>query len=160
MVSHDRHFLNRVCTHVCDVDFRTIRTFVGNWDVYAAAEQLARAQRSKARVEKQLEKLKGFVERFKSAARSRQATSRQKQIDQMSGQRVVPSSASPRLFSNSNAHRARHRQSRRHYLRLRSQRNPLQQFFPARRPWRRIAVVGRNGIGKTTLLRLLLGDLA
>ena len=94
VVSHDRHFLNRVCTHICDVDFRTIRTFVGNWDVYAAAEQLARAQRSKetARVEKQLEKLKSFVERFKSnAARSRQATSRQKQIDQMSGQRIVPS---------------------------------------------------------------------
>ena len=60
VVSHDRHFLNRVCTHICDVDFRTIRTFVGNWDVYAAAEQLARAQRSKesARVEKQLGKIK------------------------------------------------------------------------------------------------------
>ena len=40
VVSHDRHFLNRVCTHICDVDFRSIRTFVGNWNVYAAAEAL------------------------------------------------------------------------------------------------------------------------
>ncbi|MHC5066957.1 MAG: ABC-F family ATP-binding cassette domain-containing protein, partial [Planctomycetota bacterium] len=47
VVSHDRHFLNRVCTHVLDVDFRTVRGFVGNWDVYAAQEALARAQRSK-----------------------------------------------------------------------------------------------------------------
>ena len=102
VVSHDRHFLNRVCTHVCDVDFRTIRQFVGNWDVYAAAEALARAQRSKetSRVEAQVEKLKTFVQRFKSnAARSKQATSRQKQIEQLSQQRVVPSSrVAPRII--------------------------------------------------------------
>jgi len=164
VVSHDRHFLNRVCTHICDVDYRTIRCFVGNWDVYAAAEQLARAQRSKerARVERQVEKLKGFVERFKSnAARSKQATSRMKQIDQLQGQRVVPSSrVSPRLTF---------KQARKSGqdiviaeglkfayddgasivdgLDLRVDRGD------------RLALVGRNGIGKTSLIRLLLGKL-
>ena len=102
VVSHDRHFLNRVCNLTCDVDYKTIRIFNGSYDVYQAQEQLARAQRSKeaGRIERQVEKLKLFVERFKSnAARSKQATSREKQIAQLSGQKVVPSSrVAPRLF--------------------------------------------------------------
>ena len=102
VVSHDRHFLNRVCTHTCDVDYKTIRVFNGSYDVYQAQEQLARALKSKeaGRVERQVAKLKLFVERFKSnAARSKQATSREKQIAALSGQKVLPSSrVSPRLF--------------------------------------------------------------
>lgn len=164
VVSHDRHFLNRVCTHICDVDFRTIRTFVGNWDVYAAAEQLARAQRSKetARVEKQLEKLKSFVERFKSnAARSRQATSRQKQIDQMSGQRVVPSSrVAPRILFKQQRPSGQDIVKAEEITFAHEDGQPLFKDFSLRVDrGDRIAVVGRNGIGKTTLLRLLIGEL-
>ena len=165
VVSHDRHFLNRVCTHICDVDFRTIRTFVGNWDVYAAAEQLARAQRSKetARVEKQLEKLKSFVERFKSnAARSRQATSRQKQIDQMSGQRIVPSSrVAPRIMLKQQRASGQDIVKAEEITFGYEANETLFKDFSLRVDrGDRLAVVGRNGIGKTTLLRLLLGELS
>ncbi len=165
VVSHDRHFLNRVCSHICDVDYRTIRCFVGNWDVYAAAEALARANRSKerARIEKQVTRLKGFVERFRTnAARSKQATSRQKQIDQLSNQRVIPSSrVHPRLRFE------QERPSGHDVLAAEG----LTFAYPdgtricAGLDLRvdrsdKLAVVGRNGIGKTTVLRLLLGELA
>ncbi|TVR42888.1 MAG: ATP-binding cassette domain-containing protein [Planctomycetota bacterium] len=164
VVSHDRHFLNRVCTHICDVDFRTIRTFIGNWDVYAASEQLARAQRSKeaSRIEKQVEKLKSFVERFKSnAARSRQATSRQKQIDQMSGQRVIPSSrVAPRILFRQARPSGQDIVKAEEITFAHPDDAPLFKDFSFRVDRAdRIAVVGRNGIGKTTLLRLLLGEL-
>ncbi|TVR08797.1 MAG: ATP-binding cassette domain-containing protein [Planctomycetota bacterium] len=165
VVSHDRHFLNRVCTHICDVDFRTIRTFVGNWDVYAASEQLARAQRSKerARVEKQVERLKSFVERFKSnAARSRQATSRQKQIDQMSGQRVIPSSrVAPRILFKQARTSGQDIVSVEDLSFAWENEPPLFQGLNLRVDrGDRLAIVGRNGIGKTTLMRLLIQELA
>ncbi|NRA37181.1 MAG: ATP-binding cassette domain-containing protein [Planctomycetes bacterium] len=164
VVSHDRHFLNRVCTHICDVDFQTIRTFVGNWDVYAASEALARAQRSKesGRVEKQVERLKGFVQRFKAnAARSKQATSRMKQIDNLTTQKVAPSSrVSPRIQFK------QERASGQDVLKAEDMSFAYEegtQIFD-KLSFRvdkgdRMAIVGRNGIGKTTLVRLLLGEL-
>lgn len=165
VVSHDRHFLNRICNHTCDCDFRTIRVFVGSYDVYVAQEQLARAQRSKevGRVERQVAKLKSFVERFKSnAARSKQATSRMKQIDALQGQKVVPSSrVAPRLFFKTGRPSGqdvvemenvtfRHEDATSDIfkgLNLRVDRGD------------RVGIVGRNGVGKTTLVRLLLGEL-
>ena len=165
VVSHDRHFLNRVCTHICDVDFRTIRTFVGNWDVYAAQEQLAKAQRSKekARVDAQVEKLKSFVQRFKAnASRSKQATSRMKQIDALGSQKVVPSSrVSPRLIfkqerpSGQNVFVCEN-------LSFKYDDGPqIAQDLDLRiYKGDRIGIVGRNGIGKSSLIKLLLGELA
>jgi ATPase subunit of ABC transporter with duplicated ATPase domains len=165
VVSHDRHFLNRICTHTCDCDFRTIRAFVGSYDLYMAQEQLARAQRSKeaGRVERQVKRLKSFVERFKSnAARSKQATSRVKQIDALQGQKVVPSSrVAPRLlfktgrasgqdiieFENVSFHHDDSERMLVKNLSLRIDRGD------------RIGVVGRNGMGKTTLMRLIMGEL-
>jgi ATPase subunit of ABC transporter with duplicated ATPase domains len=164
VVSHDRHFLNRVCTHICDVDFRTIRSFVGNWDFYQAAEQLARAQRSKeqSRIDLQREKLKTFVLRFKAnAARSKQATARQKQLDSLGSQRIIPSSrVAPRLYFK------QQRPSGQDVLNV----EELTFAWDAETPickklslrvdrGDRLAIVGRNGIGKTTLMRLFLGQL-
>lgn len=166
VVSHDRHFLNRVCTHILDVDYRTIRCFGGNWDVYAAAEQLARAHRSKeaARVERQVERLKDFVARFKTnAARSKQATSRVKIIDQLSNQRVVPSSrVNPRIFFKIE------RTSGQDVVKYDNltfaypgMDRPIVQNLSMRiDKAERVAIVGKNGIGKTTLMKLLLGEIA
>jgi ATPase subunit of ABC transporter with duplicated ATPase domains len=164
VVSHDRHFLNRVCNHTCDVDYKTIRVFNGSYDVYQAQEQLARAQRSKeaGRVERQVAKLKLFVERFKSnAARSKQATSREKQIAALSGQKVLPSSrVSPRLFFKVP------KASGQDVIKIEEvtfgyeDGKPLINKFSTRIDrGDRIAIVGRNGIGKTTMIRLLLGEL-
>ncbi len=164
VVSHDRHFLNRVCTHTLDCDYKTIRAFAGPYDVYMAQEQLARAQRSKevGRIERQVAKLKLFVERFKSnAARSKQATSRVKQIDALSGQKVMPSSrVAPRLFFKVA------KPSGQDVITVEKAtfahpggKNLISNFTTRIDRGDRVGIVGRNGIGKTTLVRLLLGDL-
>ncbi len=164
VVSHDRHFLNKVCTHTCDIDYRSIRGFAGPYDIYVAQEQLARAQRSKesSRVERQVLKLRRFVERFKSnAARSKQATSRVKLIDQLSGQKVLPSSrVAPRLFFKvAKASGQDVIETERMDFAYPGGTTIIKNLTTRIDRGDRLAIVGRNGIGKTTLVRLLLGDL-
>lgn len=95
VVSHDRHFLNAVTTHVADVDFGKIQLYVGNYDFWYHSSQLARKQQrdEKKRREDKIAELKEFIQRFSSnAARSRQATSRQKLIDKLTIDDIRPSS--------------------------------------------------------------------
>lgn len=95
VVSHDRHFLNRVTTHVADIDFGKIQLFVGNYDFWYHSSQLARKQQrdEKKRREDKIAELKAFIQRFSSnAARSRQATSRQKLVEKLSIDDIKPSS--------------------------------------------------------------------
>lgn len=95
VVSHDRHFLNAVTTHVADVDFGKIQLYVGNYDFWYHSSQLARKQQrdEKKRREDKITELKEFIQRFSSnAARSRQATSRQKLIDKLTIDDIRPSS--------------------------------------------------------------------
>ncbi|MFP4152671.1 MAG: ABC-F family ATP-binding cassette domain-containing protein [Alkalispirochaeta sp.] len=95
VVSHDRHFLNRVCTHIADIDFGKIRLYVGNYDFWYHSSQLAQKQArdDKRRREDKIAELKEFIQRFSSnAARSKQATSRQKLIDKLTIDDIQPSS--------------------------------------------------------------------
>lgn len=95
VVSHDRHFLNAVSTHIADVDFAKIKLYVGNYDFWYHSSQLARKQQrdEKKRREDKITELKEFIQRFSSnAARSRQATSRQKLIDKLTIDDIRPSS--------------------------------------------------------------------
>ncbi len=95
VVSHDRHFLNRVCTHIADIDFGKITLFVGNYDFWFHASQLARKQErdQKKRREDKIAELQEFILRFSSnAARSKQATSRQKLVEKLSIDDIKPSS--------------------------------------------------------------------
>ena len=95
VVSHDRHFLNRVCTHIADIDFGKIQLYVGNYDFWYHSSQLIQRQLrdEKKRREDKIAELKAFIQRFASnAARSKQATSRQKLIDQLSIDDIRPSS--------------------------------------------------------------------
>ncbi len=86
VVSHDRYFLNQVCTHISDIDYGAIRTYVGNYDFWFEAAQLAQEQRkddTRSREEK-IKKLQAFIQRFASnASKARQATSRKKLIDKL-----------------------------------------------------------------------------
>ncbi len=87
VVSHDRHFLNTVCTHVADIDFGQIKLYAGNYDFWYMASQLAAKQRKdeKKKREDKIAELKEFIQRFASnAAKSKQATSRKKIIDKLS----------------------------------------------------------------------------
>ncbi|MFP4550730.1 MAG: ABC-F family ATP-binding cassette domain-containing protein, partial [Spirochaetales bacterium] len=95
VVSHDRHFLNKITTHVADIDFGKISLYVGNYDFWYHSSQLARKQQrdEKKRREDKVAELKAFIQRFSSnAARSRQATSRQKLVEKLSIDDIKPSS--------------------------------------------------------------------
>lgn len=86
VVSHDRHFLNRVCTHIADIDFGRIRLYVGNYDFWYSASQLAARQRrdERKKSEDKAAELKAFIQRFSSnASKAKQATARKKQLEQL-----------------------------------------------------------------------------
>ncbi len=95
VVSHDRHFLNKVCTHIADVDFGKIKLFVGNYDFWYMASQLALKQMKdeKRRREDKVAELKEFIQRFSSnASKAKQATSRKKLIEKLTIDDIKPSS--------------------------------------------------------------------
>ncbi|WP_054723620.1 ABC-F family ATP-binding cassette domain-containing protein [Lacticaseibacillus nasuensis] len=95
VVSHDRHFLNAVCTMMCDVDFGKIELFVGNYDFWLQSSQLALQLRSQqnAKKEEQIKQLQEFIARFSAnASKSKQATSRKKQLDKITLDDIKPSS--------------------------------------------------------------------
>ncbi len=87
VVSHDRHFLNRVCTHIADIDFNKIQLYVGNYDFWYQASQLSKKQRGddKKRREDKIKELNEFIQRFSSnASKAKQATSRKKLVNKLS----------------------------------------------------------------------------
>ncbi|GAX03079.1 ATPase component of ABC transporter with duplicated ATPase domains [Secundilactobacillus pentosiphilus] len=95
VVSHDRHFLNAVCTHMCDVDFGKIQLFVGNYDFWLQSSELALKLRNQANAKKeeQIKQLQDFIARFSAnASKSKQATSRKKQLDKITLDDIKPSS--------------------------------------------------------------------
>lgn len=86
VVSHDRHFLNKVCTHIADIDFKKVRTYAGNYDFWRKSSELAQQLRSNEakKAEDKAKDLKAFIQRFSAnASKSKQATSRQKQLDKL-----------------------------------------------------------------------------
>lgn len=95
VVSHDRHFLDTVCTHVCDIDFNKINMFTGNYSFWYQSSQLALRQRSdkNKKAEEKKKELLDFISRFSAnAAKSKQATSRRKMLDNLDLEEIQPSS--------------------------------------------------------------------
>ncbi|MED1604682.1 ATP-binding cassette domain-containing protein [Cytobacillus kochii] len=95
VVSHDRHFLNKVCTHIADLDFGKIQIYVGNYDFWYESSQLAQrmAQDANKKKEEKIKELQNFIARFSAnASKSKQATSRKKLLDKISLDDIRPSS--------------------------------------------------------------------
>jgi len=95
VVSHDRHFLNKICTHVADIDFSKIQLFVGNYDFWYGSSQLAlqMAKDQNKKKEEKIAELQNFIARFSSnASKAKQATSRKKQLDKLTLDDIKPSS--------------------------------------------------------------------
>ena len=95
VVSHDRHFLNKVCTHICDIDFSKIKLYVGNYDFWYKSSQLAQRMLSdiNKKTEDKMKELKEFIQRFSAnASKSKQATSRKKLLDKLTLEDIQPSS--------------------------------------------------------------------
>ena len=95
VVSHDRHFLDTVCTNICDIDFNKINMFTGNYSFWYQSSQLAARQRSdkNKKAEEKAKELKDFISRFSAnASKSKQATSRRKMLDNLDIEEIKPSS--------------------------------------------------------------------
>ncbi|SJZ71376.1 ATPase components of ABC transporters with duplicated ATPase domains [Oceanospirillum multiglobuliferum] len=163
IISHDRHFLNSVCTHMADLDYGELRTYHGNYDEYMTAATQARERQlaDNAKKKAQIADLKAFVSRFSAnASKSKQATSRAKQIDKIQLDDIKPS-------SRQNPFIRFEQEKKLHRLALEV--TELGKSFDETlfsglnmmiEVGERIAVIGPNGIGKSTLLKCLVGDLA
>ena len=162
VVSHDRHFLNRVCTHIADIDFGKITLFVGNYDFWHESSQLILKQikNENKKKEEKIKELKDFIQRFASnAAKSRQATSRKKVLDTI---KLDEMRASSRKFP---------------YVAFKADREPgneilivdgLTKTIDGRKVLNnisftvqrddKIAFVGPDGAAKTALFKILMGE--
>lgn len=158
IISHDRHFLNSVCTHMADLDYGALRLYPGNYDQYMTASTQARERllSDNAKKKAQIAELKSFVSRFSAnASKSKQATSRAKQIDKIQLDEVKPSSRqSPyiRFDQEKKLHRLAlevEGLSKSYDEVLFKDLNLMVEVGE------RIAIIGPNGIGKTTLLQCL-----
>ena len=162
IISHDRHFLNSVCTHMADLDYGDLRLFPGNYDEYmtAATQSRERLLADNAKKKAQIAELKTFVSRFSAnASKSKQATSRARQIDKIKLDDVKPSSRQ-NPFIRFEQDKKLHRQALLVANLSKSFEKPLftDQNFTVE-VGDRVAIIGANGSGKTSLLRCLVGDL-
>ncbi|MHA6194823.1 ABC-F family ATPase [Pseudomonas wadenswilerensis] len=164
IISHDRHFLNSVCTHMADLDYGELRLFPGNYDEYMTAATQSREQllADNAKKKAQIAELQTFVSRFSAnASKAKQATSRAKQIDKIQLAEVKPSSrVSP--FIRFEQTKKLHRQAVtvEKVSKGFEDKQLFKNFSFTVEAGERVAVIGPNGIGKTTLLRLLVGEMA
>ncbi len=95
LVSHDRHFLNKVCTHIADIDYGKIKLYVGNYDFWYESSELLQKQmrESNKKKEEKIKELQAFIARFSAnASKSKQATSRKKMLDKIQLDEIIPSS--------------------------------------------------------------------
>jgi ATPase subunit of ABC transporter with duplicated ATPase domains len=161
-ISHDRFFLNQVCTHIADLDFHEIRLFTGNYDDFTIASLEAREQQEKQnqKIERQANDLKAFISRFSSnASKAKQATSRKKTLEKLE---IVKIKASSRVspFIRFNPKKRLGDKVLEAVSVSKSYDQPLFSGFSCTiGPEERVAIVGKNGIGKTTLLNVLCNQL-
>lgn len=164
IISHDRHFLNEVCTHMADIDYGELKVYPGNYDDFMIASTQARelVQNENAKKQAQISDLQQFVSRFSAnASKAKQATSRAKQLEKIQLEDIKPSSrVSPFIRFT--------QQKKLHRLALTLEK--LEHGFEGETLFKdgslileagsRLAIIGENGVGKTTLLRCLVNELS
>ena len=162
IISHDRHFLNQVCTHMADMDYGTLKVYPGNYDDYMLASSQARAQQLSvnAKAKEKVAELQDFVRRFSAnKSKARQATSRAKQIEKIKMEDIKPSSRQ-NPFVRFDGEKKLHRQAVEVQGLTKAYDRPLFKNVDLMvEAGEKIAIIGANGAGKTTLLRCIGGDL-
>ncbi len=163
VVSHDRHFLNTVCTHTVDIDFSRIKLYVGNYDFWYESSQLAlkQAKDSNKKKEEKIKELQDFIARFSAnASKSKQATSRKKMLEKIELDEITPSSRKYPFVGFSPE-----RESGNEILKIENiskevdGKKVLNNVSFKVNKGDKIAIVGANGIAKTTLFKIIMGEM-
>ena len=163
VVSHDRHFLNKVCTHMADLDFGKIKLYVGNYDFWKESSELATkllADRN-AKAEEKIKQLQEFVARFSAnASKSKQATSRKKMLDKIELEEIVPSSRKYPFISFKAEREIGNDLLTVENLSVKIDGETiLDNINFILRPGDKTALIGQNDIQTTALIRALMGDI-
>src|SRR5262250_3290407 len=159
VISHDRHFLNSVCTHIADIDYETVIMYTGGYDdmVIAKTQVRARIEAENAQREKKIAQLQEFIARFSAGTRSAQATSRKKEVERLQTTELAKSNIQRpfikfELTKPSGRHPLEFKGVKKSYGALKV----INGFTANIDRGEKIGLLGRNGVGKTTLLRSLI----
>jgi ATPase subunit of ABC transporter with duplicated ATPase domains len=161
VISHDRHFLNSICTHIADIDYQTIITYTGTYDDMVVAKTQIRSQieGQNAQREKKIAQLNEFIARFSAGTRSSQVQSRRKEVERLQVTELAKSNIQRPFLKFEQK-----RPSGKHILELEGiaksygDAEVIRSFTASITRGEKIALMGRNGAGKTTLLNALLAS--
>ncbi len=160
-ISHDRHFLNSICTHIADIDYETIITYTGSYDDMVVAKTQIRSQieSQNAQREKKISQLNEFIARFAAGTRSSQVQSRRKEVERLQVTELARSNiARPFIKFEQKRPSGKHILEVEHLGKAYGDKQVIKNFTASITRGERIALMGRNGAGKTTLLNALLAN--
>jgi ATPase subunit of ABC transporter with duplicated ATPase domains len=160
-ISHDRHFLNSICTHIADIDYETIITYTGTYDDMVVAKTQVRSQieSQNAQREKKIAQLNEFIARFAAGTRSSQVQSRRKEVERLQVTELARSNIQrPFIKFEQKRPSGKHILEIEHLSKSYDQKLVIRDFTASVTRGEKIALMGRNGAGKTTLLNALLAN--
>ena len=160
-ISHDRHFLNSICTHIADIDYQTIITYTGTYDDMVVAKTQVRSQieSQNAQREKKIAQLNEFIARFAAGTRSSQVQSRRKEVERLQVTELAKSNiARPFIKFEQKRPSGKHILELEHLHKSYDENHVIRDFTASITRGEKIALMGRNGAGKTTLLNALLAS--
>lgn len=160
-ISHDRHFLNSICTHIADIDYETIITYTGTYDDMVVAKTQVRSQieSQNAQREKKIAQLNEFIARFAAGTRSSQVQSRRKEVERLQVTELAKSNIQrPFIKFEQRRPSGKHILEIEHLSKSYDENRVIRDFTASITRGEKIALMGRNGAGKTTLLNALLAN--
>ena len=162
VVSHDRHFLNKVCTHIADIDYNKIKLYIGNYDFWYESSELALKQmkESNKKKEEKIKELQDFIARFSAnASKSKQATSRKKMLEKIELDEIVPSSRKyPYIDFKPEKPSGKEILTVNNLCKTVDGKKVLDKVSFTILKGDKVAFVGTNDIAKTTLFKILMGE--
>ncbi len=161
VISHDRHFLNSVCTHIADIDYETIITYTGTYDDMVLAKTQIRSQieSQNAQREKKIAQLNEFIARFSAGTRSSQVQSRRKEVERLQVTELAKSNiARPFIKFDQKRPSGKHVLELEGVAKAYGENEVLKGITASVTRGEKIALMGRNGAGKTTLINALLAN--